>query len=53
MDYDTLIKSVNARYQELKGNDEFWIHDQLKREFELSTSELWEVLGIKDLFDDE
>ena len=53
MTVDQLIKQVNSRYQALQGNDERWIHDQLKKEFTLTTSELWECLGISDYNDRE
>lgn len=53
MTFDQLIKQVNSRYQALQGNDESWIHDQLKKEFGLTTSELWECLGISDYNDQE
>lgn len=53
MTFDELIEQVNSRYQALQGNDERWIHDQLKKEFRLTTSELWECLGISDYNDRE
>ena len=43
-----LIKKVNKRYAEIlkkSGEDPISI---LKNEFKLSTSEIWEILGIKD-----
>ncbi len=48
MNYDDLIKKVNKRYAEIlkkSGVDPISI---LKNEFKLSTSEIWEILGIKD-----
>ena len=48
MNYDDLIKKVNKRYAEIlkkSGEDPISI---LKNEFKLSTSEIWEILGIKD-----
>ena len=53
MTFDQLIKQVNSRYKVLQGKDESWIHDQLKKEFGLTTSELWECLGISDHNDQE
>ena len=53
MTFDELIEQVNSRYQALRGNDERWIHHQLKKEFRLTTSELWECLGISDYNDRE
>lgn len=48
MTFDELIEQVNSRYKALQGNDEDWIHKQLKKEFGLTTTELWECLGISD-----
>ena len=53
MTFDELTKQVNSRYKVPQGKDESWIHDQLKKEFGLITSELWECLGISDHNDQE
>ena len=48
MTFDELTEQANSRYKVLQGKDESWIHDQLKKEFGPTTSELWECLGISD-----
>lgn len=48
MKYDDLIKIVNKRYAEISKNEQTDPILILKKEFELSTSEVWEILGIKD-----
>ena len=46
--YSILLNQVNTRYAELENNGDKNIHQMLKDEFNLTTSELWEILGIKD-----
>ena len=53
MTFDELTEQVNSRYRALQGKDESWIHDQLKKEFRLTTVGLWECLGISDYNDQE
>lgn len=48
MKYDDLIKIVNKRYAEISKKEHTDPILVLKKEFELSTSEIWEILGIKD-----
>jgi len=48
MKYDDLIKIVNKRYAEISKKEQTDPILILKKEFELSTSEVWEILGIKD-----
>ena len=42
---------VNARCQSLEDSGVQDIHQKLKIEFNLSISEVWECLGIKDEMD--
>ena len=49
--YDELSTLVNARYQSLEDSGVQDIHQKLKIEFNLTTSVLWECLGIKDELD--
>jgi hypothetical protein len=42
---------VNDRYRDLENKGEKDIHQKLKDEFNLTTSEIWEILGIKDELD--
>lgn len=51
-DYDLISKNVHARYYELLNDpsceDAFKV---LKKEFRLSTLQIWEILGIRDELD--
>ena len=49
--YDELPTLVNARYQSLEDSGVQNICQMLKDEFNLTTSEVWECLGIKDELD--
>jgi len=49
--YNELLRLVNSRYKILKDSGEQNIHQILKREFSLTTSELWECIGLKDELD--
>jgi len=49
--YDELSTLVNARYQSLEDSGVQDICQKLKIEFNLSISEVWECLGIKDELD--
>jgi len=49
--YDELSTLVNTRHKELESNGDKNIHQTLKQEFNLSISEVWECLGIKDELD--
>ena len=49
--YEELTTLVNDRYRDLENKDEKDIHQKLKDEFNLTTSEIWEILGIKDELD--
>ena len=49
--YDELPTLVNARYQSLKDEGAQDTHKKLKQEFNLSTSVLWELLGLTDLIE--
>ena len=49
--YDELSTLVNARYQSLKDEGAQDTHKKLKQEFNLSTSVLWELLGLTDLIE--
>ena len=46
--YEEITTLVNQRYRDLENNGEKNIHQTIKDEFNLTTSELWEILGIKD-----
>lgn len=46
--YDELSTLVNTRYQSLENSGVQDIQQKLKDEFKLTTSEVWEFLGIKD-----
>ena len=47
--YDELSNLVNARYQSLEDEGAQDTHKKLKQEFNLSTSALWELLGLKEV----
>lgn len=49
--YNELLRLVNFRYKILEDTGEQNINQILKREFNLSTSELWECIGLKDELD--
>ena len=49
--YDQLSTLVNARYQSLEDSGVQDIHQKLKDEFNLTTSEVWELTGLKDLLE--
>jgi hypothetical protein len=49
--YDELSILVNARYQSLEDEGAQDTLNKLKQEFNLSTSVLWELLGLKDLIE--
>ena len=49
--YDELSNLVNARYQSLEDEGAQDTHKTLKQEFNLSTSVLWELLGLTDLIE--
>ncbi len=49
--YEELTTLVNDRYRDLENKGEKDIHQKLKDEFNLTTSEIWEILGIKDELD--
>ena len=49
--YDELSTLVNARYQSLEDSGVQDIHQKLKIEFNLTTSEVWELTGLKDLLE--
>ena len=49
--YDELSTLVNSRYQSLEDGGVKDIQTKLKQEFNLSTSVLWELLGLKDLIE--
>ena len=52
--YDELSTLVNARYKSLEDDgvkDTHQIHQKLKQEFNLSTSEVWELIGLKDILE--
>lgn len=51
INYNELLRLVNSRYKILEDTGEQNIHQILKREFNLSTSELWECIGLKDELD--
>ena len=42
---------MNKRYKELQKDGDRTAHQKLKAEFQLTTSEVWELLGIKDELD--
>ena len=42
---------MNDRYKDLENNGEKNIHQKLKDEFNLTTSEVWELTGLKDLLE--
>ena len=41
---------MNDRYRDLENKGEKDIHQKLKYEFNLTTSEVWEIIGLE--FDD-
>jgi len=47
MNYDQLHTAVNARYHELANQPEDRIKI-LRKEFSVSTSVIWEIIGISD-----
>lgn len=49
--YDELSKLVNERYRELLDEGVDNATTVLRKEFRLSTSVVWEFLGIKDQLD--
>jgi hypothetical protein len=52
--YDELSNLVNARYKFLENSgilDTQHILQKIKDEFNLTTSEVWELIGLKDLTD--
>lgn len=51
MKYDDLVRSVCDRYSEIVSENGTCDIGALKKEFGLSTSEVLEILGIKDLLD--
>ena len=51
MNYDDLVRSVSDRYSEIVTENETCDIGTLKKEFGLSTSEVIEILGIKDIVD--
>ena len=48
--YEELTTLVNDRYRDLENKGEKDIHQKLKYEFNLTTSEVWEIIGLE--FDD-
>lgn len=51
MTYDKLLAAVNGRHEELSDMPEHQRLELLKREFQLSTSEILDLLGTKDALD--
>ena len=49
--YDELSAQVHEVYCSLKDQTETQKHGLLKKQFRLTTSQLWEILGIKDELD--
>ena len=49
--YEELTTLVNDRYRDLENKGEKNIHQKLKDEFNLTTSEVWELTGLKDLLE--
>ena len=49
--YEELTTIVNDRYRDLENKGEKNIHQKLKDEFNLTTSEVWELTGLKDLLE--
>ena len=49
--YEELTTLVNDRYRDLENKGEKDIHQKLKDEFNLTTSEVWELTGLKDLLE--
>ena len=49
--YVELTTLVNDRYRDLENKGEKNIHQKLKDEFNLTTSEVWELTGLKDLLE--
>ena len=49
--YDELSTLVNAKYQSLEDSGVQDICQKLKIEFNLTTSEVWELTGLKDLLE--
>lgn len=49
--YEELTTIVNDRYRDLENKGEKNIHQKLKIEFNLTTSEVWELTGLKDLLE--
>jgi len=48
VDYDHLSEMVNKRYREIITSNEHDAINLLRKEFGLSISEVWEILGIHD-----
>ena len=51
INYNQLSSLVNDRYQSLEDDGVKDIHQKLKDEFSLTTSELWELIRLKDLLE--
>ena len=49
--YEELTTIVNDRYRDLENKGDKNIHQMLKDEFNLTTSEVWELTGLKDLLE--
>ena len=49
--YDELSIAVHKAYYAMEGYKESEKHARLKKQFNVSTSVLWEILGIKDELD--
>ena len=49
--YEELTTLVNDRFKDLENKGEKNIHQKLKDEFNLTTSEVWELTGLKDLLE--
>jgi hypothetical protein len=49
--YDELSAQVHEVYYSLKDQTETQKHNSLKKQFRLTTTQLWEILGIKDELD--
>ena len=49
--YQQLSALVNDRYQSIEDDGVKDIHQKLKQESKLTTSELWELIGLRDLME--
>ena len=49
--YDELSAQVHEVYYSLKDQTETQKQNLLKKQFRLTTTQLWEILGIKDELD--